>query len=779
MPTSNDLQRFECFHHHSEAALTAVAAVMRPRTLLAGEPLFRQGESDGGSCFLLYSGCVAVHRKSAEQTRKLATVEPPSTLAEPPENGSMLQAGDVRGAEEGGMPREIQDVADANTGLSRVERIGRDRVYVGMYVQKKYVRVHAPEDHGEFLYRRTPGTVVGALSALTGCKRYETAVAEIDCTVFEVRREDYNTWLATKDEKAHASDCLFLRETPCFCLLPDSVLVKIAASFQRSSYSSKVDICNQGTTAIAMYVIRSGECELTRRVKRAAGHDNLHLVNLGRTDLVGHHELLSNKLHSFTVSTIGNVELWALSSETLHALFDSHVTHTHLHLDTRLIGSGGQLINGNDHVSLEQSPIDRSVRRNAIYSHSGLGVSDGVWKRLKQDLVEHGKRAHAFHKQRAYHAGVARYDPKEQERLAEMSVRKEEQTPQWQAAEAARARERQEKERRAGNLCSSIEQGPALVGQVLNQKVYTRVVKLKPRIHKLLRQPLETTAKSLPHILRKRQQMFQAPEKADLTSGVDSTPEWMEHIDFPEPFRLSDKNLSQREHLIHDKLNYAVNMFDTYASLAMKRIRRLAPKTSKTDARASTTRTARTARTATTANSPPSIRSLESSIRKATRSPSPTRLPTTHTAKSGRSRSSIGATSALWIDLEGFLSVLEGADLVDRNMRQNVNFEHEWEAFGRSPELSPPFGKDEQTDWRSPELSPPFGKETAASPLSPKVRLHACSICTPTPTPKHMQSHTNTCCPSPPALDPGLAHPSRPRARHRRHQPLSETRLSR
>jgi CRP-like cAMP-binding protein len=714
MPTSNDLQRFECFHHHSEAALTAVAEVMRARTLLAGEPLFRQGESDGGSCFLLYSGCVAVHRKSAEQTRKLSTVDPPSTLAEPPGNGP-LQAGDVRGAEEGGMPRDIQDVADAHKGkpggmgLSRVERLGGDRVYVGMYVQKKYVRVHEPEDHGEFLYRRTPGTVVGALSALTGCKRYETAVAEIDCTAFEVRREDYITWLATKDEKAYASDCLFLRETPCFCLLPDSVLVKIAASFQRSSHSSKVDICSQGTDAVAMYVIRSGECALTRRVKRAAGHDNLHLVNLGRTDLVGHHELLSNTLHSFTVSTIGNVDLWALSNETLHALFDSHITHT----------------------------------PDGVREHSRMFSNILEWKRLKQELIEHGKRAHVFHKQRAYHAGFTRYDPKEQERLAAMSVRKEEQTLQWQATEAARARERQEKERRAGNFCSSIEQGPVLVGQVLNQKVYTRVVKLKPRIHKLLRQPLETTANSLPHILRKRQQMFQAPEKADLTSGVDSTPEWMEHIDFPEPFRVADKNLSQREHLIHDKLNYAVNMFDTYASLAMKRLRRLAPKTSKTDARASTTRTARTARTATIAISPPSIRSPESNIRKATRSPSPTRMPTTHTAKSGRSRGPIGATSALWIDLEGFLSVLEGADLVDRN-------EHEWEAFGRSPELSPPFVKDEQPDGRSQELSPPFVKATAAIPLSSKVRLDSCSICTPTPTHQNMHSHTNTCCPFPP-----------------------------
>jgi hypothetical protein len=95
----------------------------------------------------------------------------------------------------------------------------------------------------------------------------------------------------------------------------------------------------------------------------------------------------------------------------------------------------------------------------------------------------------------------------------------------------------------------------------------------------------------------------------------------------------------------------------------------------------------------------------------------------------------------LWIDLEGFLSVLEGADLVDRNMQENVIFEHEWEAFGCSPEFSPPFGKDEQTDWRSPELSPPFGKATAASPLSPKVRLDACSICTLTHTQTHAITH--------------------------------------
>ena len=39
--------------------------------------------------------------------------------------------------------------------------------------------------------------------------------------------------------------------------------------------------------------------------------------------------------------------------------------------------------------------------------------------------------------------------------------------------------------------------------------------------------PLETTATSRPLILRERQQMFQAAEKADRTFGVDSTPEWI------------------------------------------------------------------------------------------------------------------------------------------------------------------------------------------------------------------------------------------------------------
>ena len=679
MPTRNDLQRFECFHHHSEAALTAVAAVMRPRTLIAGEPLFRQGESDGSSCFLLSSGCVAVHRKDEQQMRKLAmaTAAPPAISAEPPGNGP-LPAADVLSSEEGTLPLEIQNEDGAHGGqpggkkASRVGKLGGDRAYVGMYVQKKYVRVHEPEDHGELLFRRMPGAVLGALSALTGCKRHETAVAEVDCTAFEVRREDYITWLATKDEKAHAGDCLFLRETPCFCRLPDSVLVKVAASVQRISHPIKVDVCSQGTTAVAMYVIRNGECELTRRVKRPSpemgraaerGHVHLHLANLGRTDLVGHHELLSNSSHSFSVSTMSEVELWALSSETLHALLESSSTHTH-------------------------------------------SSDDGVLKRLKRELIEHGQRTFAFHKQRAYQTGAARWDSQEQERLAEMSVKQEEQTPEWKAAEAARARKIQEQERRGGKFCSAIEEGPALVGQVLNQKVYTRVVELKPRIHKLLRQPLETTARALPYILSKRQQMFQAPVKADLTSGVDSTPHWMEHMDFPEPFRRPESNLSQREQLIHDQLNYAVNMFDTYASLAMKRLRRSAPKTSKTDARASTTRTARTAHTARTARTATSTAN----------GPTKSRVPTTRTAKSGRScspNSPIGTTSALWIDLEGFLSVLEGAGLVVRSTlhKQSETVEREWEAAAA----------DEITGGRSPELSPPCEQAAATSPSKREV----------------------------------------------------------
>ena len=60
---------------------------------------------------------------------------------------------------------------------------------------------------------------------------------------------------------------------------------------------------------------------------------------------------------------------------------------------------------------------------------------------------------------------------------------------------------------------------PSLRAKTLNLQIYATTMQTAL--------PLETTAKSLPHILREHQQMFQAAEKADLTFGVDSTPVWI------------------------------------------------------------------------------------------------------------------------------------------------------------------------------------------------------------------------------------------------------------
>jgi len=610
-----DLQRFDYFHSHTEKQLSAVALVARPRRLGVGEVLYKQGESDGSSCFFLWSGCLALHCKNEAHNRLQA-----HSLASAVEvAGAVEEEHEQEPARQDQRPQELEldsqqdaeehnEAGKQNTPAHRrpnaPARLGGTRAYVGMYVQKKFVQVHeSPDDHGALLYRRVTGSTVGALSALTGCKRYESAVAEAESTLLEVRSEDYKKWLASKDEKAYAADCLFLRETPCFQRLPDNALVKIAASFQRKSHPSKVDVCMQGTTEVAIHIIRSGECELVRRVKmpnpdlgRAAErcHCKLHLADLGRTDIIGHHEVLSKTKHSFSASTKNDVELWSLSSDVLHELAEQFAKQY-----------GAEL------------------------------------KKLIQELLEHGSRQAKYHKQRALETGAARFDPREQEKKARFAIKQEMQTPQWKAAEAAAARARRENERVAGDFRSAIEVGPSIVGKVLNQKFYTRVRELQPRIHPLLLQPLDVADKKLPLVLSKRKKMYDTPIKVDLTAGTTSTPQWLQQMDFEEPFQVTVHKLSKRDQLIHDQINYAVNMFETYAALAQGRLRR-AEQLARRDGAHSPTRIAQTCHTS-----------------------QPRATKTAKTGASARAHSLVGGhgNSAQWIDMQGFLSLLQGAAL--------------------------------------------------------------------------------------------------------------------
>lgn len=487
------------FCHLPPNKLATLASVVRPRMLVADEVLYRQGQSDGGSCFLLCSGSISFHHKPRSQSQIQKGHQEQNEQTDTPEEAEGLGTQKEEAHEDGASKEEAHE--DGASNIDKAKTASKTQVYVGLYVQKRFVNIIQREDHGTRLYSRMPGLIIGVLSALTGCTRFETAVADAEgASVLELHRDDYITVLASHDEKKYAADCVFLRETPCFCRLSDNALFKIAVSFHRFSHPSNIELCTQGTTAVAMHIIRNGECEMVRRIRKprpspeeGRAHEpedyvHLRLANLGPSDLIAHHELLSNKQHSFTVLTKSDaVELWSLSSETLEAL---------------------------ERLDVKEMVIE--------------------FKQLKKELEEHGKAAYEFHKRRTLETGAARWEPKMQEKIAQFSVLQEQDTLQSKAATAAAARKLEEKEKRAGNFCSAIEDGAATVEKVLNQKVYTRNEKLKQRIHPVLLQPLAMTEKTLPNILSKRKKMFEAPTTVDLTAGIPEGVDSMHKMNFEE-----------------------------------------------------------------------------------------------------------------------------------------------------------------------------------------------------------------------------------------------------
>jgi len=610
---ASDLTRFEPFHHLDARVLSTLAASASKRALAAGETLWRQGATDCNSAFFVISGSVAVHCKSEARTSERDPS--PASLPRTPAENTVSREGtspDAHRTSDSASKHTAEKEAgpahrrpDAPASPSRA-RLGGSKTYVGMYVPTRYPVVREPEDHGPLLFKHHAGATIGCLSALTGCARFETAVAEGQCALFEIPSEQYKALLASKEEKKYSADCLFLRNVPCFRSLPDDVLVRVAASFHRVSHPSKIDVCRQGTTAVAMHLVRSGECELVRRVKlprpelelgRAAerGKVNLHLADLGRTDIIGHYELLSEKVHSFSVTTKTDVELWSLTSEALETLCH-HFAKEH----------GTEL------------------------------------KRLTKDLLEHGKLSDTFHRQRASQTGAARWDEREKMRAKEFAEKQARETPQWRAEEAAASKATSEKDRQAGNFTSVLEAGPGLVGRVLGTKVYTRVVELQPRIHPLLLIPLSETQRRLPHVLSKRKKIFAEPVRVDLITAGLAGAGWESRMDFEVPFEGPAQKYSTREVRIHDQLHFAVNMFTAYSAMAMDRIFRSAkdPKLASKGSRMS--------------------RQLPAQSKS-------TSGGGTVTGKQNLNHGSAGGRKKEWIDLQSFLSLLEGANLVVRD----------------------------------------------------------------------------------------------------------------
>ena len=600
--TVPDLARLDYFQGMDARVLSSVSEHARVQTLAAGEVLFRQGDKENTSAYLLLTGTISVHCKSEAQmsasNNTLQPAHPAQDAGESSRGGEHVSHSRSACQERSGEGEPAQRKPPLPPASFASARLGGTKTYVGLFVQKRFMPVHEPEDHGDVLYRRLAGGMIGCLAALTGCARLETAVAETRCTLLEIRSDDYKAWLATTDEKRYAADCLFLRNTTCFRRLSDHLLVKPAASFHRMSHPSKVDVCRQGTTAVAMHLIRTGECELVRRVKlptpelgRAAERSNINLyvADLRRNDLFGHYELLSEKTHCFSVTTKTDVEVWSLTSEDLEVLND---------------------------LFAKEHGAER--------------------KRLTNDLLEHGKASDSFHRQRASDIGAARWDQREQAKATEYAIKQERETPQWKADEAAAIKAANDKEQYAGNFTSALEAGPGLVGKVLGSKVYTRIVELQPRIHPLLLIPLGETERRLPQVLSKRKERFAEKVNVELAPPGLTGARWESAMEFEAPFVGAVQKYSQRELEIHDQLHFAVNMFTAYAALAMDRIEGQSPSPQRGTVKASH-------------QLQPEKYSNAQDI-------------ATRKLKFKRSHGE-------WIDLQAFLSLLEGANLILRDER--------------------------------------------------------------------------------------------------------------
>ncbi len=105
----------------------------------------------------------------------------------------------------------------------------------------------------------------------------------------------------------------YLSEAPLFNELPPDAIEQISERMRLEHYGKGETIFSQGEPSRAFYLVKSG---WVRLVARAAGN----LATLGPGSLVGDGDMLAGQSHSTSAIAVDDVELWAITAETLEEL---------------------------------------------------------------------------------------------------------------------------------------------------------------------------------------------------------------------------------------------------------------------------------------------------------------------------------------------------------------------------------------------------------------------------------------------------------------------------
>ena len=184
---------------------------------------------------------------------------------------------------------------------------------------------------GTELAKLGPGSVLGEMALITGAPRSATATAAEEVEYFELAREDVSNLAKAKPKIAEelVEYCRkrlignLLKTSPLFARFDETTRYLLLDRFQRRGYRAGDKVIEQGKPGTGLFVIATGEVEVT--VSKDGG-EGVVVANLGPGEVFGEIALLKDTPTTATVRARGPLGALFLPRSDFQRVVDEQPT---------------------------------------------------------------------------------------------------------------------------------------------------------------------------------------------------------------------------------------------------------------------------------------------------------------------------------------------------------------------------------------------------------------------------------------------------------------------
>ncbi|XP_046454315.1 cGMP-dependent protein kinase, isozyme 2 forms cD4/T1/T3A/T3B-like isoform X1 [Daphnia pulex] len=152
---------------------------------------------------------------------------------------------------------------------------------------------------GNCLSTMTPGKVMGELAILYNCKRTATIKAAIDCKLWAIERQVFQTIMMRTGLIRQAEYTVFLKSVPTFMNLQEETLIKIADVLDECFYNQGDYIIRQGARGDTFFIISKGRVKVT--IKDPGSAQEEYIRSLERGDFFGEKALQGEDIRTANI----------------------------------------------------------------------------------------------------------------------------------------------------------------------------------------------------------------------------------------------------------------------------------------------------------------------------------------------------------------------------------------------------------------------------------------------------------------------------------------------